>query len=283
MRFYFLFLLLTSTLPVYSQLERKLENADEPELLTFHAPRSINIFTVEPLDKKNLHFAIMHTFGTIDGGVRNLWGLDNGANIRLSFEYGLTDKFSVGFGRSSQDQVYDFFGRFHIIQQTQSNKVPVSISIAGNTAFTTADYSFLPAPISGSDRQSYFGQIMVARRFSNNVSLQVAPMLATFNSANPVFAIDGKEKTYAALAFSGKIKISNRTSITSQWILNTDETLRNNVGVGIDIEAGGHAFQFYFVTNQSLTEQYILASDNGQPGDQFRIGFNVNRIFKVGK
>ena len=65
----------------FAQLERKLENENQPVDLIFHAPRHINILTVEPLDKKSMHFAIMHTFGTLNGGIENLFGLDNGANI----------------------------------------------------------------------------------------------------------------------------------------------------------------------------------------------------------
>jgi hypothetical protein len=64
-------------LSLSAQLERKLVNANQPVELIFHAPRHINLLTVEPLDKKTMHFAIMHTFGTLDGGIENLFGLDN--------------------------------------------------------------------------------------------------------------------------------------------------------------------------------------------------------------
>lgn len=57
------------------QLERKLVNENQAVDLIFHAPRHINLLTVEPLDKKTMHFAIMHTFGTLNGGVENLFGL----------------------------------------------------------------------------------------------------------------------------------------------------------------------------------------------------------------
>lgn len=35
----------------------------------------------------------------------------------------------------------------------------------------------------------------------------------------------------------------------------------------------------YFVTSPALNEQYLLAGGNGVPGEQFRLGFNVNRVF----
>jgi hypothetical protein len=59
--------LLLVQVSVFAQLERKLANPNQPVELIFHAPRHINLLTVEPLDKKSMHFAIMHTFGTLDG------------------------------------------------------------------------------------------------------------------------------------------------------------------------------------------------------------------------
>ena len=86
-----------------------------------------------------------------------------------------------------------------------------------------------------------------------------------------------------ALGFSGKYKISGKSSLTLQWIPNLNNDLPNNLGVGIDLEAGGHVFQMYFVTSQALNEQYLLAGGNGVPGEGFRVGFNVNRIFATGR
>jgi len=267
-----------------AQLERKLEDPNPLEELTFHAPKHINVFTVEPLSAKELHFAIMHTFGTIENGARNLWGLDNGANIRLSFEYGITDRLSVGIGRSSLDKVYDLFARYHILQQTQNNTMPISVSVMGSMANNTSDYSFLPAPgIESSERWSYFGQLMIARKFGDSFSAQLTPMVAHFGGMNAVFAVEGSASTYVALGVLGKWKFSKRSSLTLQWIPNLNNELDPNFGVGLDIEAGGHVFQMYFVTSPALNESYLLAGGNGSQLDQFRLGFNVNRIFSFNK
>ena len=50
------------SIPLLAQLERKLEVENLPVDLIFHAPRHINLLTVEPLEKKSMHFAIMHTY-----------------------------------------------------------------------------------------------------------------------------------------------------------------------------------------------------------------------------
>ena len=270
---------------VQAQLERKLANENQPVELTFHAPRHINLLTVEPLSKKTMHFAIMHTFGTLDGGIENLFGLDNGANIQLSFEFGLSDKLSLGFARSSQDKFYQAFGRYHLIQQTQNNSKPISVSLAGGAGIVSNPYSFLPdnERPNFSERLAYSGQVMLARRFSPRLSAQLTPMMAYWVNPLPIYQIEGSKNFYLALGLSGKWKVTERSSLTLQYIPNLNSDLRSNYGIGWDVEAGGHVFQMYFVTSQSLNEPYLLAAGNGTPGEKFRLGFNVNRIFALGQ
>ncbi|HSI74800.1 MAG TPA: DUF5777 family beta-barrel protein [Lunatimonas sp.] len=281
-----LFLIVIGCLPlvVEAQLERKPAMEVNEVDLIFHAPRHINLLTVEPLDKKTLHFAIMHTFGTIDGGIQNLYGIDNGATIQFSFEYALSDNFSLGAARQSRDKIYNMYGRYHLLKQTQDDRMPVSVSIMGGAGVNTSDYRFLQeANPKVADRTSFAAQIMVARKFTDKISVQVSPMMAYFMDANPVFLVEGNQQLYLALGMSGKYKISGKSSLTLQWVPNLNNDLRNNIGVGIDLEAGGHVFQLYFVTSQALNEQYLLAGGNGVPGEGFRMGFNVNRVFATGR
>ncbi|MGY6521099.1 MAG: DUF5777 family beta-barrel protein [Mongoliitalea sp.] len=275
-----LWLLLGLTFQSYAQLERKLATESQEVDLIFHAPRNINLLTTEPVDKGTLHFAIMHTFGTLDGGIRNLFGIDNGASIQFSFEYGFNDKFSLGAARQGLDKIYNLYGRYHFFKQTYDDKVPFSLSAMGGAGVNTSDYSFLiEGDPSLANRTSYAFQLMAARRFSDKISLQVSPMMAYFVDMNPIFFLEGDQNLYLALGFSGKYKVSSKASLTLQWIPNLNNDLRNNVGLGIDLEAGGHVFQMYFVTSPALNEQYLLAGGNGVPGEQFRLGFNVNRVF----
>ena len=256
----------------------------DPVENTFEAPRLINLLTVEPLTKKTMHFALMHTFGTLDGGIENLFGLDNGANIFFSFEFGLSERFSMGVSRTSRDKVYNLFGRYHVLQQKEDDSMPFSLSLAGGAGVISSSYKFLPAneqPAFG-DRMNYFGQLMVARKFSDRVSLQVSPMMSYFSNPLEIYQIAGDQNFYLAMGFSGKWRATKNSSLTLQWIPNLNSDLRNNLGIGWDIKSGQHVFQMYFVTSSGLNEQYLLAGGNGVPGEEFRIGFNVNRLFFLG-
>lgn len=277
MKPFFLFILLAwSGVHLFGQLERKPADENPPVELTFHAPRHINLLTIEPLDKGTLHLAIMHTFGTVDGGISTLFGLDYGASIQLGIEYGINDRFSAGITRSSRDRIYQIFGRYHLLQETENGKIPVSVSLMGGIGTSTY---FLNAPgnleRNFSETLSYAGQLMVAKKISDRISAQVSPMFAYFPTSLPSFYLEKDENLYLALGLSGKFRFTQKSSLTMQYIPSLNTDLAPNFGFGVDMEAGGHVFQIYLVTSQMLNEQYLLAGIN----EKLRIGFNVNRVF----
>jgi hypothetical protein len=70
---------------------------------TFKSSRIINGHSPDVIEKKSLLMKIDHRFGDIaggSGGVQNLFGLDNSSDIRIGFDYGITNKLNVGIGRS---------------------------------------------------------------------------------------------------------------------------------------------------------------------------------------
>src|SRR5436189_4463248 len=65
---------------------------------TFKGTHIINIQSVEAPAKRVLLFWIMHRFGQLNNGAYQLFGLDN-ATMRFGFDYGITDRLSIGVGR----------------------------------------------------------------------------------------------------------------------------------------------------------------------------------------
>src|ERR1700759_4104517 len=63
---------------------------------TFKATSVINFPTVETVGIHGLDFRISHRFGDVNSGAYNAFGLDGGACIRLSFDYGITKWLMVG-------------------------------------------------------------------------------------------------------------------------------------------------------------------------------------------
>jgi len=81
---------------------------------TFKASRLINGQTIETLPKNHLNFWISHRFGAVNSGfLANFFGLDE-ARIRLGLEYGMTDQWLIGVGRSSEEKTYDFYTKYKL-------------------------------------------------------------------------------------------------------------------------------------------------------------------------
>lgn len=282
--FALLFLMIFPSL-LMAQLERERVVTNQPEELIFMAPRNINLYTVEPLSKGELHYSIMHTFGEVSGGVKNLWGIDQGANVRFSFEYGFGEQFSLGFGRSSMDKVYDISARYSLLRQMQEKGSPLSVTVIPSIGITTASFGFLSRDYSFSERLNFNLATPIARKVSDKLSLQIVPMITHFNRVGLELNVaDPLVNTYYSVGVGGRYKIAPRTAVTFQYIppITDAENLDHNIGIGLDIETGGHVFQMFFTTSRALNESYLVSSGNGDFFDGgYRFGFNVNRLFRV--
>jgi len=270
------------------QLERRLVVETSPVEQTFMAPRNINLYTVHNLSKSEFHYSIMHTFGEVNTGYQQLWGIDNGANVRFSFEYGFSDKFSAGIGRSSLDKIVDITGRYHLLQQMSDNSIPVSVTLSGGVGVNTSDLSFVTNlnldEYSFSDRTNFYVSVLAARKMNEKLSLQISPTFVHFSRVGTEISVtEENTNTYFAVGMSGRYKVRPRLAITAQYIPTiTEKRTNDNLALGLDIETGGHVFQLFFTTSRALNDSYLIAADNGSIGDQeFRFGFNVNRLFSL--
>jgi hypothetical protein len=227
----------------------------------------------------------LHTFGPVNSGGRNLFGIDAGANVRFSFEYGVTKRLSLGLGRSSLDKNVDINSRIALLRQNPETGIPVSVSFVPSAGINTVDPDFLPDNYVLTDRLNYGFSLPVARKFNDELSIQLSPMLVHFNRVGPELNIaDQEANNYYSVGFAGRYKIKPRTALSLQYIppLTDADNLDANLAVGIDIETGGHVFQMFFTTSRALNDPYLIAGDNGNFfAREFRFGFNVNRLFQL--
>lgn len=293
LKVFFTALIISFVLPsvLFAQLERQRVQTDGPVELTFMAPKNVNLYNTMALEQGVLHYSIMHTFGEINQGPRNLWGIDSGANVRFSFEYGITDRISAGIGRSSLDMIVDTFAKYSVFKQTRSGSVPVSVSLVPTLGINTSDPNFFKDEYSFSDRLNFGLSVPVSRKFNDELSLQVSPIIVHFNRVgsrvgSDIGVVDQTVNTYYTVGLSGRYKIRPQTAVSIQYLppLTQADNLDHNVAIGLDIETGGHVFQLFFTTSQALNDQYLVAGNNGSFMDrEFRFGFNINRLFQLGR
>lgn len=263
--------------------EIKDSTAPAPEKVygIFKSTRVINAHSVDMLRKGNLDFRILHRFGFVNNGIKEMFGLDE-ASMRMSFDYGLTDNFTIGFGRSTLRKELDLFGKWRLMQQGTGEKAkPLSLVVAGGWLAWTEE-SFATVKPSTIDRFSYYIQILAGRKFSPEFSLQLSPIYVRTNTP-----LGGGERDLFAAGIGMRYKISKRMALTMDYHpvltgLGDDNT--NPLSVGIDIETGGHVFQLHFSNATGMNERAYISETYGKffEGD-IRFGFNLSRMFQLGK
>ncbi len=258
------------------------DNIVRPVTGTFKGTRIINGHSVETRGKGTLVALFMHRFGTLNSGAYNLWGLDE-AWIKLGLEYAITDDLMVAAGRSSFEKTFDGHIKYRFLKQ-KKNGFPFTTTGFAAIAINSLKPADPEQEVKFSSRVSYTYQVFVARKFTPNLSLQLAPTLVhhnlvkTRNENNDIFAI----------GFAGRYLITRRMGVTVEYYLqinnNTPEENYDSFGVGLELETGGHVFQLVFTnSNASVEKSFITQTqDNFFDGD-IRFGFNITRAFQFKK
>ncbi|MHB1108455.1 MAG: DUF5777 family beta-barrel protein [Lutibacter sp.] len=232
-------------------------------------------------DKNTLEVQFQHRFGLLNekNSLAGMYG--DGANIRIGVSYAILDRLTIGFGTTKNSRLQDFNWKAALLRQTRSNSMPVSVSYYGNFVIDARPESTFNLV---QDRYSFFNQIIIAKKFSPNISLQIAPSISHFNAVEP-----GMKNDLFAIAFGGRVKISPQTALIfdySQPLTQFD--LKNpNPGIsfGTEFSTSAHAFQI-FLTNYSgiVPQQNYMKNQNDFlkkkvfTGD-FLIGFNITRNY----
>ena len=249
--------------------------------LTFKATRIINGHSVETVGKNNLDFIISHRFERLNLGFDEFFGLDAATN-RLGLEYGINDFLMVGIGRSSFQKNYDFFGKARLLRQsTGAKNIPLSLSAFASYGLRT---NKTVPELSASDRSSYTAQLLIARKFSDALSLQISPTLIHRNLPD----ISTDAKSVFATGIGGRLKLTKRTSFNGEYNYvfpdQIDDSYTNNLSFSFDIETGGHVFQLLFTNSFGMAERQFITETDGSWGDgDVHFGFNISRTFNFGK
>jgi hypothetical protein len=267
-------------------LEKQTTDSTKREAVaaTFKGTHIINSQSVETPGQGTLAFLIQHRFGTLNSGAYEFFGLDR-AELRLSFEYGITNKLAVGVGRSSQEKTFDGFLKYRALQQsTGAHPMPVSVTLFTSAAITTLKFQQVPlvADRSTASRLDYTYQVLIARKFSPSLSVQLMPTLVHRNYV----PLEGMQNDVYSIGAGLRQKLTKRLALTADYFYllpgYAADTYRNALGVGVDIETGGHVFQLHLTNSSGMVEKFFVPQTTGNffKGDIF-FGFTVARNFTI--
>jgi len=277
----------SSTLYCQTDLLNMLDSFSTKETIytygTFKSTRIINGHSIERMPQGQLDFRVSHRFGLVNQGYYQFFGLDQGSTF-LSLEYGITDWVMLGLNRASLEKTVSGFGKFSILRQSSGvRNMPVSLSYFVSTSVNGLKWADPTRTNYFSSRLNYTHQLLIGRKFNEQISLQIAP---TFIHRNLVpSALDNND--LFALGMGGRYKLTRRVSfnveyypvIRPTWNY-TDTQFKNCFSVGFDIETGGHVFQLLLSNSQGMIEKSFIGETTGNwfNGDM-HLGFNISRVF----
>ncbi len=252
----------------------------EPVINTFYSTRLVNSHTVEITGKGSMDFRINHRFAPVNTGIYNMFGLD-AASMRMSFDFGLSNNLMIGIGRSTFYKEFDGFIKYRLMHQ-KTGGTPLSLALVAALAYRTLDMD-PTLKVTGSDRTYFTGQLLIGSKLSNSTSLQISP---TYTHYNRILFFTGGSTDMFSIGFLARQKISKRVSINAEYFLQTNRFngTYDPLSIGVDINTGGHVFQLHFTNSTGMNEHTFIHETTGSWGKgDVRLGFNISRIFNIGK
>jgi hypothetical protein len=283
----FLLLLLSAFLtPIFSQDETPQEKSSKPVRFTFGTSIFIDNQTVATPYKGGLELEIRHRFSNIQN-YHNLFGIYGAANTRIGLNYGITDRLMISAGTTKDYQLQDIQWKYLILQQTEDNSMPVSLSYYGNVvADLRKKDAFGPSEsYKAIHRISYLTQFIVARKINEKFSVQLAPTVIYLNSVPALSDSTGYKNFNLSISAGGRANLFGNHSLILEYDqLLTKQDLpdqpKPNLALGWEIDTATHTFEV-FVTNYSgIINQYNLLYNTNNPtkGD-YLFGFNITVRF----
>lgn len=268
------FILITLYPSVHSQ------DKGEKTQFTFKDTRIVNGQSVETMDEGQMKFIISHRFGNVSGGLEEFFGLDQ-STIRLGLDYGVYDWLTVGVGRSSFEKTVDGFLKAKVFHQRVDNHSPVSLTLLSSIAVRTIDFDDERDEFFSS-RLFYNFQAIVARKFSEQFSLQIMPTLIHRNLVNTASSNNDVIAIGAGTRYQLTKMISFQTEYYHTLPDQIDDVFTNSLSLGFDIETKNHVFQLNFSNSRGMIEKFFIGETRAKWEDgDFFFGFNITRDFQV--
>ncbi len=275
----------------------------KPVKNTFESVWIIDNQTVMVPIKGTFEMDIMHRFGTVQKGYQDFWGFFAPSNIRLGVSYSPINKLNLGVGITKSNMLWDVSAKYALITQTKG-KYPVSVTYYANAAYDTRkdeDNSIFKYQ---TQRTSFFHQLIIARKLTNKLSIQVAPSISHQNAVNGYYTKNdstGKDvfqdmkHDHIAIAISGRYKLTTVTSLMVSYdqpiTKHATHNPNPNLSFGFEFNTSNHSFQLfagnYALLNQQRNNLFNTNSPfgytNGEGkkvgGGNFLIGFNITRLW----
>lgn len=249
-----------------SDLDQKF---DKP---AFWGTRLVNLPTTHSLGKGQFQFRISHRFfPAVKDGYDEFFGLDGPAAMLLGLGYGITDNFSVMLSRSNRFKDVELAFKWIFVHQGGPSGFPFSAALNLGGSTITQDQ------LGKINKSKANIQLLISRQISSRFSLLLVPSF----SSNANHWAESPEGTFS-LGTGMRYMVLDDLSVIVEWIpvLAGYKANSSGWGMGIEKKIGGHVFQVFFLNTIGITSsQYLPGGDYRLKDTEFRIGFNIFRLF----
>ncbi|HEY5470763.1 MAG TPA: DUF5777 family beta-barrel protein [Bacteroidales bacterium] len=283
-----IFIILTLSLlisPLFAQTDSTATEGSKLVRFTFGTTILIDNNTVSTPYKGGLELEIHHRFSNIVD-YHNLYGIQGSANTRIGLNYGITDRLMIGAGTTKDYKQQDIQWKYLILQQTEDNSMPVSLSYFGNVVIDLEkEEVFGPADrYRNIHRLSYFTQLIAARKINEMFSVQVAPSVSYYNSVPKTDTTSYKNLNFGVSAGARANLFGAHSVIFEYDQLLTKQDIpvqpKPNLALGWEINTATHTFQIFVANfNKIVNQRNLLYNTNDFTKGDYLIGFNITVRF----
>lgn len=266
-----------------NEKKEEVKEKDKPVRKIFEASTLIENATMISPSQGALELLIQHRFGGMNNGLSDLFGIYAASNIRMALQYGITDDFMICLGTEKNNKLNDITAKYNIFTQTKKNTMPVSLTVLANVSISALADEFYGIDYKFMDRISYFGQVIVTRKFTDEFSFQVAPSFSHFNAVDETF-----QNSKIAVMAGGRYMVTKKFTVITEYhqpininpYRDTQVKIEPGLALGFELGTSTHAFQLFASTYEGITPQHnYIKNTNKINADGIAIGFNITVRF----
>jgi len=228
--------------------------------------------------KGGLDFVIHHRMGEMNT-IDDLFGLFAPSNIRLGLNYGITDRLSVGIGSEKNSKMQEITWKYAILKQNNSGSIPVDVTYFGNFVIDARNLEVFQSNFKLLDRYSYFNQIIIGRKVTDRLSLEVAPSFTHFNKVDSTVQNDA-----FGISAGGRLKVVKEFTLIFEYnqgfftktLKYYQDMPKPDISFGMEVGTPTHAFQLFATTTNNIINQRNYVYNKST---KLSVGFNITVRF----
>ena len=258
---------------------------------TFKDTRIINTHSTEGLAKRKLDIRIGHRFGDLKDGWETLYGLENAADVLIGADYGITNKLMVGLNRTKGGgpltALINTTVKYKLLGQKAGGGSPLSLSLLFVNTISTLKKVDNPESLAYFEkfqhRMSYTFQALIARKFADALSFQLTPAytyrnLVNYDDSNGMFSLGIAMR----VQITKVLGLIADAAIPFSALRNAENGYYFPLGVGLEIDTGGHIFQINLTNARGMVAtDYLPYTKSNWLDGEFRLGFTISRTFNL--